>query len=76
MNTSHMTSPGRKFGILLTGTILVLLYGNLIIGSVHIPVDAVWDILCGQDVEKRVGDLLFGNHAFPNVLRPYYAERH
>ena len=68
MNTSHMTSPGRKFGILLTGTILVLLYGNLIIGSVHIPVDAVWDILCGQDVEKASWRFIIWESRVPQCI--------
>ncbi len=46
-------SAGWKYGILLSGVILILLYANLIFGSVKIPLEAIGRILTGEEVERE-----------------------
>lgn len=52
---SKMTSRsvGWKYGFILTGVIAALVLGNLFVGSVRIPIGAVWDILVGHDIERE-----------------------
>lgn len=45
-------SRGTRYALLLSVIILLLIIGNLLIGSVRIPAEAVWNILCGNEVEK------------------------
>ena len=43
---------GCKYGIGLTGVILLLFIANLLIGSVNIPPAEVWHILTGGESSK------------------------
>lgn len=68
MNIQLPTSSGQRFGLLLVGVIIILLYCNLIIGSVHIPVGAVWDILCGREVEKNSWTFIIWESRIPQSI--------
>ena len=52
MDKYKIKSSGWTYGIGVTVAVLLLLMANLLVGSVHIPAGAVWDILCGNTVER------------------------
>lgn len=52
MKTNRLMFSGWPYGLGLVLIILLLLGANLLAGSVRIPADAVWDVLCGRAVER------------------------
>ena len=64
----HFRSPGRTYGMMLGLSIIVLLVLNLIVGSVKIPVPAVWDILCGQPVERESWNFIVWESRIPQAV--------
>lgn len=59
---------GIKYGIALTLVIVLLIVGNLLIGSVHIPPSAVWDILTGHAVEKASWSFIIMESRIPQAV--------
>lgn len=53
MKGTRTLSTGWKQGLFIGILILVLLFCNLVIGSIHIPLEAIGDILLGKEVEKE-----------------------
>ena len=52
----------------LTGSILLLLAANLVFGSVSIPLEAVWSILCGEEVEKASWTFILWESRLPQAI--------
>ena len=52
----------------LTGSILLLLAANLVFGSVSIPLEAVWSILCGEEVEKASWIFILWESRLPQAI--------
>lgn len=53
MKTNSLISSGGGYSLGLIVVILLLLGANLLAGSVRIPADVVWDVLCGRTVERE-----------------------
>ena len=63
-----MRHHGFTYEIILILLIIGLIAANLLIGSVHIPAGAVWDILCGNEVEKASWTFIVRESRFPQTL--------
>lgn len=63
-----MKHHGFTYEIILILLIVGLTAANLLIGSVHIPADAVWDILCGNEVEKASWTFIVRESRFPQAI--------
>ena len=63
-----MRHHGFTYEIILILLIIGLIAANLLIGSVHIPAGAVWDILCGNEVEKAGWTFIVRESRFPQTL--------
>ena len=63
-----MRPHGFTYEIILILLIIGLIAANLLIGSVHIPAGAVWDILCGNEVEKASWTFIVRESRFPQTL--------
>ena len=48
--------------------ILLLFAANLVFGSVSIPLDAVWSILCGEEVEKASWTFILWESRLPQAV--------
>lgn len=55
--------------------IVLLVVANLFLGSVNIPAQEVLRILSGEEAEKQVGRLSFGNRVFLNASQPCFVEQ-
>ncbi len=53
---------------MLSLLIIVLVAGNLLFGSIKIPAEAVWDILCGNEVEKSSWTYIIWESRFPQAI--------
>lgn len=63
-----MRNKGLIFGLGLTGMILLLVAANLSFGSVDIPADAVWRILCGDETVKPGWSFIVWETRFPQTV--------
>ena len=63
-----MRHHGFTYEIILILLSIGLIAANLLIGSVHIPAGAVWDILCGNEVEKASWTFIVRESRFPQTL--------
>lgn len=61
-------SKGIRYSIALIGIIILLIAANLLFGSVHIPAGAVWDILCGNEVEKTSWSFIVWESRLPQTV--------
>lgn len=61
-------SKGCKYGIFLTGTILLLFAANLLIGSVHIPPAEVFRILTGSGSDTPAWIFIVREARLPQAL--------
>lgn len=61
-----MASTGRNttFILLIMLSIVVFLFLNMVLGSVRIPMSAVWHIFTGTGDEPQTGRISFGNRVF------------
>jgi len=59
---------GLKYCLLLSLLIIILVAANLLFGSVKIPADAVWNILCGNEVEKSSWTYIVWESRFPQAI--------
>ena len=59
---------GCKYGIGLTGVILLLFIANLLIGSVNIPPADVWHILTGGESSKASWSFIVWEARLPQAL--------
>ena len=59
---------GCKYGIGLTGVILLLFIANLLIGSVNIPPAEVWHILTGGESSKASWSFIVWEARLPQAL--------
>ncbi len=53
---------------MLSLLIIVLVAGNLLFGSIKIPAEAVWNILCGNEVEKSSWTYIIWESRFPQTI--------
>lgn len=53
---------------MLSLLIIVLVAGNLLFGSIKIPAEAVWNILCGNEVEKSSWIYIIWESRFPQTI--------
>lgn len=53
---------------MLSLLIIVLVAGNLLFGSIKIPAEAVWNILCGNEVEKSSWTYIIWESRFPQAI--------
>src|SRR5574344_2207231 len=53
---------------MLSLLIIILVAANLLFGSVKIPADAVWNILCGNEVEKSSWTYIVWESRFPQAI--------
>ena len=63
-----MGYKGLKYCLLLSLLIIILVAANLLFGSVKIPADAVWNILCGNEVEKSSWTYIVWESRFPQAI--------
>ncbi len=63
-----MKSKGIKYSILLLATLFLLFAANLLVGSVAIPAEAVWDILAGNPVERESWKFIVLESRFPQAV--------
>lgn len=65
-----MPNTGRHIPLLLVLVVLILafLFLNLVLGSVHIPLPAVWRILTGQEGESATWQNIIWKSRFPQAL--------
>ncbi|MCD8261290.1 MAG: iron ABC transporter permease [Bacteroides sp.] len=59
---------GWKYGLLLLGVVLLLFILNLLVGSVKIPADAVWDSIRGAEVEKTSWKFIVLESRLPQAI--------
>lgn len=59
---------GVTFGIVLSLGVVSLVAANLLFGSVEIPVEAVWHILRGEEVEKSSWAYIIWESRFPQCI--------
>lgn len=63
-----MKSKGSTYGLVLTLFIIVLMGANLLFGSIHIPAQAVWNILLGHEVEKASWSFIVWESRLPQAI--------
>ena len=63
-----MKRKETTYSIALVVVLLVLMGANLLFGSVRIPVDAVWNILLGNEVAKASWSFIIWESRFPQSV--------
>lgn len=63
-----MRHKGTTYSLVLAVIIFMLIAANLLFGSVQIPAEAVWNILCGQEVEKASWSFIVWESRVPQTL--------
>ncbi len=63
-----MKRKETTYSIALVVVLLVLMGANLLFGSVRIPVDAVWNILLGNEVAKESWSFIIWESRFPQSV--------
>lgn len=63
-----MKNKGTKYALALAALILVLMAANLLLGSVHIPAEAVWNALLGNEVEKASWSFIIWEARLPQTV--------
>lgn len=63
-----MKRKETTYSIALVVVLLVLMGANLLFGSVRIPVDAVWNILLGNEVAKTSWSFIIWESRFPQSV--------
>lgn len=63
-----MKQKETTYSIALVIVLLVLMGANLLFGSVRIPVDAVWNILLGNEVAKASWSFIIWESRFPQSV--------
>ncbi|MEG1562813.1 MAG: iron ABC transporter permease [Bacteroides sp.] len=63
-----MKHKGTTYSMALIFLLLLLVGANLLFGSVRIPAAAVWDILCGNAVEKASWSFIVWESRFPQSI--------
>ena len=63
-----MKQKEATYSIALVIVLLVLMGANLLFGSVRIPVDAVWNILLGNEVAKASWSFIIWESRFPQSV--------
>lgn len=61
-------SRGGVYGAGLLGLIGLLFLANLLIGSVHIPAQQVWQMLCGNEPDKATWSFILWESRFPQAV--------
>lgn len=61
-------SRGGVYGAGLLGLIGLLFLANLLIGSVHIPAQQVWQMLCGNGPDKATWSFILWESRFPQAV--------
>ncbi|MCD8167489.1 MAG: iron ABC transporter permease [Bacteroides sp.] len=59
---------GWKYGLLLLGVVVLLFILNLLVGSVKIPTDAIWDIVRGIEIEKTSWKFIVLESRLPQAI--------
>ncbi len=62
------TGKNTLFIVLLLAVIVLLLFLNMVLGSVHIPMGSVWNILTGQGEEPGAWQNIIWKSRFPQAL--------
>ena len=63
-----MRRPVALSMLMLVASIFALFFLNLLLGSVHIPVDSVWNILCGGEEENVIWHNIVWKSRVPQSL--------
>ncbi|MEG0646276.1 MAG: iron chelate uptake ABC transporter family permease subunit, partial [Bacteroides sp.] len=63
-----MKRKETTYSIALVVVLMVLMGANLLFGSVRIPVDAVWNILLGNEVAKASWSFIIWESRFPQSV--------
>ena len=72
-----MASTGRNttFILLIMLSIVVFLFLNMVLGSVRIPMSAVWHIFTGTGDEPQTWQNIIWKSRFPQALTPWSPEQ-
>ena len=70
-----MKRPVAFYMLLIMASIFLFFFLNLVLGSVSIPLRAVWNILWGTGNESVIGKILFGNHGYHRRLPHWWRGR-
>ena len=62
------TGKNTLFIVVLLAVIVLLLFLNMVLGSVHIPMGSVWNILTGQGEEPGAWQNIIWKSRFPQAL--------